>query len=102
MPILPCPLWPLAGHARLGQNTVVGALLVLRVTLGNLPRGVCLDPRLPDNRSSPRLRAELPYVFDELVTRFTNVDIRRRRIPMADRFPQQLIKVLQWHVEIVG
>src|SRR5215468_3509613 len=35
-------------------------MLVLQVALGNVPRGVCLDPRLHYKRSSPRLSAELP------------------------------------------
>src|SRR5262247_3765269 len=35
-------------------------MLVLPVALGNVPRGVWLDPRLHYKRSSPRLRAELP------------------------------------------
>src|SRR5215471_9896993 len=28
-PILPWPTWPLAGHARFGQNIVVGSMIVL-------------------------------------------------------------------------
>src|SRR5215831_15941836 len=35
-------------------------MLVLQVALGNIPRGVCRDPRLHYKRSSPRLSAELP------------------------------------------
>src|SRR5262249_22494399 len=60
MPMLPWPRWPLAGHAKLGQNVVVGSILVLRVALGNLPRGVCLDPRLHYKCTSPRFSGELP------------------------------------------
>jgi hypothetical protein len=38
------PMWPLARHARLGQNVIGGAMLVLRVALGNVPRGGGLAP----------------------------------------------------------
>src|ERR1700675_4730578 len=60
MPIFPWPVWPLAGHARLGQHVVAGSMLVLRVALGNVPRGVWLDPRLYHKDTSPRLSGELP------------------------------------------
>src|SRR5947207_10400382 len=60
IPILPWPVWPLAEQCSLGQNVVVGSMLVLQVALGNLPRGVCLDPRLHYKCTSPRLPAELP------------------------------------------
>src|SRR6266436_5134980 len=60
MPMLPWPVWPLAEHARLGQNTVVGSMTVLLVVLGSMPRGVCLDPRFLYKYASPRLNAELP------------------------------------------
>src|SRR5215467_9809795 len=43
-------------------------MLILQVALGNVPRGVCLDPRLHYKRSSPRLSAELPC--QELATDF--------------------------------
>src|SRR5215471_9822791 len=43
-------------------------MLVLQVALGNVPRGVCLDPRLHYKRSSPRLSAELPADGVEGVT----------------------------------
>src|SRR5262245_429768 len=36
--ILPWPLWPLAGHARLGQNTVVGFMTILLALSGNMPK----------------------------------------------------------------
>jgi hypothetical protein len=59
--MLPWPVWPLAGHARLGQNTVVGSMMVLLLALlGNMPREVCLDPRLSYKQTSPRFSAELP------------------------------------------
>src|SRR3989454_6178666 len=60
MPMLPWPVCPLAGHATLGQNVVVGSMLVLRVALGNVPRGVCLDPHFHCKRTIPRLSVELP------------------------------------------
>src|SRR5436309_15390478 len=60
MPMLPWPVWPLAEHARLGQNTVVGSMTVLLVVLGSMPRGVCLDPRFLYKYASPQLNAELP------------------------------------------
>ena len=41
----PAPLWPLAGHARWGQKTVVGSRSVLLTLLGSGARGVCLAPR---------------------------------------------------------
>src|SRR5438046_9503644 len=60
IPILPWPVWPLTEQCSLGQNVVVGSMLVLQVALGNVPRGVCLDPRLHYKCTSPRLPAELP------------------------------------------
>src|SRR5438874_10455907 len=62
IPILPWPVWPLAEQCSLGQNVVVGSMLVLQVALGNVPRGVCLDPRLHYKCTSPRLPAELPHL----------------------------------------
>src|SRR4029434_1271391 len=44
IPILPLPVWPLAGHARLGQNTVVGSMTVLLVLLGSIPRKSMAGP----------------------------------------------------------
>src|SRR3982750_3846088 len=36
MPILPCPVWPLAGHPKLEQNTVVGSMTILLAMRGNI------------------------------------------------------------------
>src|SRR5712691_2557222 len=49
IPILPWPVCPLAGHARLGQNTVVGSMTILLSWLcwGACQEEVCLDPRCP-------------------------------------------------------
>src|SRR5712691_4033714 len=62
IPILPWPVWPLAGHARLGQNTVVGSMTILLSWLcwGACQEEVCLDPRFLCNLTLPRLSVELP------------------------------------------
>src|SRR5438067_13586286 len=62
IPILPWPVWPLAGHARLGQNTVVGSMTILLSWLcwGACQEEVCLDPRFLCNLTLPRLGVELP------------------------------------------
>jgi hypothetical protein len=48
MPILPWPIWPLAGHATLGQNIVVGFMKILLSwpCWGACQEGVALDPIL--------------------------------------------------------
>src|SRR5215472_12747013 len=60
IPILPWPVWPLAGQFPLGQNVVVGSMMVLLVLCGSMPRRVCLDPRLVYNFTAPRFGVELP------------------------------------------
>src|SRR5437764_6467412 len=64
IPILPWPVWPLAGHARLGQNTVVGSMTILLSWLcwGACQEEVCLDPRFLCNLTLPRFSVELPRV----------------------------------------
>src|SRR2546426_11770655 len=64
IPILPWPVWPLAGHARLGQNTVAGSMTILLSWLcwGACQEKVCLDPRFLCNLTLPRLSVELPAV----------------------------------------
>src|SRR5438046_5754158 len=64
IPILPWPVWPLAGHARLGQNTVVGSMTILRSWLcwGACQEEVCLAPRFLCNLPPPRFSVELPNV----------------------------------------
>src|SRR2546428_12234597 len=63
MPMLLWPLWPLAGHARLGQNTVVGAMTILLSWLcwGACQEEVCLDPHCLCNLTLPRFSVELPF-----------------------------------------
>src|ERR1700758_563345 len=60
MPILPWPVWPLAGQFLLGQNVVVGSMMVLLALCGSRPRGVYLDPHFRYKWAAPRLSAELP------------------------------------------
>src|SRR5215471_3954277 len=89
-PIFPWPTWPLAGQVRLGQNTVVGSMIVLLALLGNRPRGVCLDPHLRYKLPFPRLSGELPLVLAALHTGFRasellsltwdEVDLRRHAV----------------------
>src|SRR5712691_297314 len=62
IPIVPWRVWPLAGHARLGQNTVVGSMTILLSWLcwGACQEEVCLDPHFLCNLTPPRLSVELP------------------------------------------
>jgi len=69
-PMVPWPVWPLAGHATLGQHGVVESMRVLRVALGNVPRGVCLDPHVHCKRTIPRLSVELPVPDTSTTTDF--------------------------------
>ena len=67
-PIWPWPPCPLAGHARGGPHVVGGSMLVLRVSLGNVPRGGWLDPRFLYKGTAPRLKAELPLNLNRVIT----------------------------------
>src|SRR6266851_2842448 len=62
MPMLPWPIWPLAGHARLGQNVVVGSMTILLSWLcwGASQEEVCLDPCFLCNLTPPQFSVELP------------------------------------------
>src|SRR2546426_5018449 len=62
MPMLPWPIWPLAGHARLGQNVVVGSMTILLSwwCWGASQEEVCLDPCFLCNLTPPRFSVELP------------------------------------------
>src|SRR5437870_54440 len=63
IPILPWPVWPLAGQSLLGQNVVVGSMMVLLALCGSMPRGVYLGPHFRYKCASPRLSADLPCQF---------------------------------------
>src|SRR2546426_10060281 len=65
MPMLPWPMWPLAEHARLGQNTVVGSMTILLSWLcwGACQEEVCLDPHFLCNLTPPRLDVDLPTLL---------------------------------------
>src|SRR2546425_8089682 len=68
MPMLPWPVCPLAGHATLGQNVVVGSMLVSSESRwGTYQEEVCLDPHFHCKRTIPRLAVELPLIrqFEE-------------------------------------
>src|SRR2546428_1655773 len=60
--MLPRPVCPLAGHATLGQNVVVGSMTILLSWLcwGACQEEVCLDPRCLCNLTLPRFSVELP------------------------------------------
>src|SRR5438094_9895174 len=60
IPILPWPVWLLAGQFLLGQNTVVGSMMGLLALCGSMPRGVYLGPHFRYKCASPRLSADLP------------------------------------------
>src|SRR5438477_7375914 len=75
IPIVPGRVWPLAGHARLGQNTVVGSMAILLSWLcwGACQEEVCLDPHFLCNLTPPRLNVELPLgVIGELYDLFSS------------------------------
>src|SRR6266571_5791841 len=63
IPILPWPVWPLAGQFLLGQNVVVGSMMVLLALCGSMPRGVYLGPHFRYKCAAPRLSAELPLTL---------------------------------------
>src|SRR5213594_2383654 len=63
IPIVPGRVWPLAGHARLGQNTVVGSMAILLSWLcwGACQEEVCLDPHFPLQPHSTTVKCGATY-----------------------------------------
>ena len=60
--MVPWPVCPLAGHARLRQNVVAGSMMMLLYWLcwRACQEGVCLDPHFHCKRTLPRFSGELP------------------------------------------
>src|SRR5437870_10139966 len=85
--ILPWPVWPLAGHARLGQNTVVGSMTILLSWLcwGACQEEVCLDPRFLCNLTLPRLSVELPRADWRRISILSTVTLLASAICRRDR-----------------
>src|SRR5262245_64599116 len=66
IPMLPWPVWPPAGQCALGQNMVVGSMIVLLALYESMPRGGCREPHFCYKRASPRFSGEPPDHFDLL------------------------------------
>src|SRR6266702_8243265 len=72
IPILPWPVWPLAGQCLLGQKTVVGSMRILLLAVrGNIARRSMSGPRFLYNFTTPRLGVELPLGQQPCRTRST-------------------------------
>jgi hypothetical protein len=69
--MLPWPVCPLAGHARLGQHVVAGSMTILLSwrCWGACQEGVCLDPHFHCNCTAPRFSGELPIIDPEDIRR---------------------------------
>src|SRR4029434_7981181 len=82
IPILPWPVWPLAGQCLLGQNVVVGSMMVLLALCGSRPRGVYLDPHFRYKCASPRLSAELPpsHLTDKILANRGRLEGERKQV----------------------
>src|SRR5437016_13998348 len=88
IPILPWPVWPLAGQSLLGQNVVVGSMMVLLALCGSMPRGVYLGPHFRYKCASPRLSAELPrQILAREIPVFLRLFMLKRTVAMG--FPAQ-------------
>src|SRR5215470_9293623 len=74
IPILPLPVWPLAGQFLWGQHVVVGSMMVLLALCGSMPRGVYLAPHFRYKCASPRLSAELPVLTMPLGSKVFGVE----------------------------
>src|SRR6266705_3045819 len=85
IPIVPGRVWPLAGHARLGQNTVVGSMTILLAWLcwGACQEEVCLDPHFLCNLTPPRLNVELPT---DLIPHIMSLFLPEKCLAPHDKF----------------
>src|SRR6266699_5717069 len=71
IPILPWPVWPLAGQCLLWQKTVVGSMTILLLAVrGNIARRSMSGPRFLYNFTTPRLGVELPPMWQQEFTWF--------------------------------
>src|SRR5947199_10659731 len=86
IPILPWPVWPLAGDARLGQNTGVESMMILLSWLcwGACQEEVCLDPRFLCNLTLPRFSVELPNFKVPMTETVIKVDVRVQPHPFRE------------------
>src|SRR6266487_3800452 len=80
IPILPWPVWPLAGQCLLGQKTVVGSMRILLLAVrGNIARRSMSGPRFLYNFTTPRLGVELPVAQEqEKIELFLNQAVQQR------------------------
>src|SRR6266487_2317305 len=86
IPILPWPVWPLAGQCLLGQKTVVGSMRILLLAVrGNIARRSMSGPRFLYNFTTPRLGVELPVIH--VPCNYTITVISRPSTVSSERFP---------------
>src|SRR6266487_416858 len=77
IPILPWPVWPLAGQCLLGQKTVVGSMRILLLAVrGNIARRSMSGPRFLYNFTTPRLGVELPSDSPRVIITYFDPDPR--------------------------
>src|SRR5947199_3463724 len=93
IPILPWPVWPLAGHARLGQNTVVGSMTILLSWLcwGACQEEVCLDPRFLCNLTLPPNRATTDTVGQPPSTEIGVLNMPSLKVKKLRKLPRDKV-----------
>src|SRR5262245_14364589 len=74
-------------------------MLVLQVTLGNVPRGVCLDPRLHYKCTFPRLPVELPTWkrYGKMVENTKTLGTSTTRLILPNEYKTRRALVRTWH-----
>src|SRR4029450_3922131 len=94
IPILPWPVWPLAGQCLLGQNVVVGSMLVLLALCGSMPRGSVFGPpfSLQVSCTTVKCRATPTKFEAEQPTKPTDCSVIFE--PWQQTFPPQTIQSL--------